>query len=71
MIDENEETSLHHLQSPEGNIENFINKIALNTNQLFFKYHLLNKKVVFLFLQLKIHELTERLQLYEKWESKV
>jgi hypothetical protein len=41
------------------------------TNELFFGYHLLNKKLVFQFIQLKLHELTERLNLYEKWESKV
>ena len=52
-------------------IENEIREIAEKTNKSFYKYHFINKKVVFLFLQLKIHDLTERLQLYEKWESKV
>ena len=39
----------------------------MEANQLFFEYHWFNKRVVFLFCQMKIHELSNRLANYEDW----
>ena len=52
----------------------FLNEIMQmmdETNRKFFEYHSFNKRVVFVFCQMKIHELSTRLKRYEQWSELV
>jgi hypothetical protein len=48
-----------------------IQEIVEKANVLFYRYHSLNKRVVFVFLQFKIHQLNARISRYAGWQGKI
>ena len=46
-----------------------IKEMMNETNYLFYTYHSLNKRVVFLLCQFKLHQLNAKLDKYKQWEQ--
>ena len=58
-------------ENPEGYYSKEIMEMVQHANKKFFEYHSFNKRVVFIFCQMKIHELSNRLKKYEVWNDLV
>ena len=59
------------MDAPERRHLETINELVLQLNTYFYQYHSFNKRIVFLFCQMKIHELSNRLTTYEDWMTLV
>ena len=60
-----------NFDAPERRHLDMINEMVLQLNTYFYQYHSFNKRIVFLFCQMKIHELSNRLSNYEDWMTLV